>query len=169
MPLTRLTAFLFLSHLTDFFRAFNIAVSLYFPYWPFPRPLRSFLLDSASWRWDGDERLPDSGTFTLCPPLLLHALSLLLLVSRQDGKHLGIHCPTEKNFVHQCQISSCFEETSKHNPEKLGGGLTVEGQVDSLPQRPGGPRKAVDNPSRELLVPGLGFLRRASDTHSAEK
>lgn len=43
-------------------------------------------------------------------------------------------------------------------------GLTVEGQVDSLSQRPGGPRKAVDNPSQALLVLRLGFLRRASDT-----
>lgn len=62
-----------------------------------------------------------SGTFTLCPPLLLHVLSLLLLLSRQEGKHLGIHCTTDKNFVHWCQILSCFEETSEHSTEKLEG------------------------------------------------
>lgn len=163
-----ITTFLFLSHLTDSFTAFNIPVTLYFPNQLFPRHLRSFLLDSASCHWDGVKGCWTSGTFTLCPPLLLHALSVLLLLSRQDGKRLGIHCPTE-NFVHWCQISSCFEGTREHDPEKLRGGLTVEGQVDSSSQRPGGPRKAVDNPSWELLVPGLGFLRRASDTHSAEK
>lgn len=34
----------------------------------------------------------------------------------------------------------------------------MEGQVDSLLQRHGGPRKAVDSPSQALLVPEKGLI-----------
>lgn len=48
-------------------------------------------------------------------------------------------------------------------------GLTVEGQVENDVTEASGTQKSVDLPSQVLLVPGLGFRRRASDTPRALK